>query len=226
MIIIFIRTIIIFVSLLIIMRLMGKRQIGEMQSFELIITLIIADLAVIPMADVSIPLIYGIVAILALFILHQLIFIVEKCGGFFKKFINGKTSIVINTLGVDFNELKKNNLDVSDLIEAMRGAGYFALDDAKYAVFESNGKLSVMQNDNALSSKSLPIVLVSNGKIDKNNIQKISKDKAWITNLVSIRGKKLKNIGVLTINGNGEIYMQEKFNRYEKFTIDLGGIKW
>ena len=226
MLIIFIRTVIIFVSLLIIMRLMGKRQIGEMQSFELIITLIIADLAVIPMADVSIPLIYGIVAILALFILHQLLFILEKSGGFVKKIINGKPSIVINTLGVDFNELKKNNLDVADLIEALRGAGFFALDDAKYAVFESNGKLSVMQNDNATSSKSLPIVLVDNGKIDKNNLQKISKDNAWVNQLVQQRGKKLKNIGVLTINGNGEIYLQEKFNRYEKLTVDLGGIKW
>ena len=83
MIIIFIRTAAIFLTLMAVMRLMGKRQIGEMQPFEFVITLIVADLACIPMADVSIPLVYGIVAILTLFLLHQLIFLLENCGAFF-----------------------------------------------------------------------------------------------------------------------------------------------
>ena len=73
MIVTFIRTTVIFITLIVVMRLMGKRQIGEMQPFEFIVTLIIADLACIPMADVSIPLVYGVVAILALFLLHQLL---------------------------------------------------------------------------------------------------------------------------------------------------------
>ena len=71
--VIFIRTLITFIALVIVMRLMGKRQIGEMQPFEFIVTLIIADLACVPMADVSIPLIYGLVAVFTLFILHQLL---------------------------------------------------------------------------------------------------------------------------------------------------------
>ena len=99
---------------------MGKRQIGEMQPFEFIVTLIIADLACIPMADVSIPLIYGIVAILALFILHQLLSLLEQCGNIPKRIISGKPSLVINADGVDMKELKRNNLGVDDLIESMR----------------------------------------------------------------------------------------------------------
>ena len=116
MIIIFIRTAVIFLTLMVVMRLMGKRQIGEMQPFEFIITLIIADLACIPMADVSIPLIYGVVAILALFLLHQLIFLLENCGSFMQRVISGKPSVVINKDGVDLKELKKNDMSVSDQI--------------------------------------------------------------------------------------------------------------
>ena len=73
---IFIRTIVIFITLLVIMRLMGKRQIGEMQPYELVITLIIADLACIPMADTSIPLLYGVIAILTIYFLHQVVCVV------------------------------------------------------------------------------------------------------------------------------------------------------
>lgn len=226
MIIIFIRTVIIFISLLIIMRIMGKRQIGEMQSFELIITLIIADLAVIPMADVSIPLIYGIVAILALFILHQALFLLEKCGGKVKKIINGKPSIVITPYGVDFKELKKNNLDVSDLIEAMRGAGCFALDDVKYAVFESNGKLSVLKKEECHLTKLLPIVLISDGKIIKNNLDTLNKNSEWLKNILSTRNVNLKDVGVLTINSDGIIYMQRKNAPYEKFKVSLSEVTW
>ena len=80
MVIIFIRSLTTFIVLLVVMRLMGKRQIGEMQPFELVITLLIAELACIPMADISVPLVYGIAAILAVFILHQLLSVIEQSG--------------------------------------------------------------------------------------------------------------------------------------------------
>ena len=110
MLVIFVRTLIIFLVLVVVMRLMGKRQIGEMQPFEFIVTLIIADLACIPMADLSIPLIYGVAAVLALFLLHQLFTLIEQSGSLPKKILSGTPSVVINKNGVDMNELKKNNL--------------------------------------------------------------------------------------------------------------------
>ena len=142
----FFRTFIILVTLIILMRLMGKRQIGEMQPFEFIITLIIADLACVPMADVSIPLVYGIVSISCLFLLHQILSLLEQSGAFFKRIVSGVPSIVINKEGVDLKELKKNNLGVDDLIESMRALGYFSFDDLSYAIYESNGKLSAFIN--------------------------------------------------------------------------------
>ena len=95
---IFLRTAIVFFALLIVMRLMGKRQIGEMQPFELVITLLIAELACIPMADTSIPLLYGIVSMLTIFLLHQIILILDLKVKPLKRIIGGKPSLVINKI--------------------------------------------------------------------------------------------------------------------------------
>ena len=141
---IFIRTIIVFITLLVIMRLMGKRQIGEMQPFELVITLLIAELACIPMADTSIPLLYGIVSILTIYFLHQIVCLLDLQFKPMKAVLSGSPSIVLNKNGIDDTQLKKNNLDVSDLIESLRGAGYFSLDAVDYALYEANGSFSAL----------------------------------------------------------------------------------
>ena len=172
MFIIFLRAIVTFIALFIIMRLMGKRQIGEMQPFEFVITLVISELACIPMADISIPLLYGIVAVVALFILHQVVSILEQKGVFFKKLISGKPSIVINKDGIDFFELKKNNLDVEDLIESMRSYGYYSLDDLEYGIFEANGKFNGIEKENyEKKPPTLPLILISSGKTHKDNLK-------------------------------------------------------
>lgn len=222
MIIIFIRSTLIFLTLMLVMRLMGKRQIGEMQPFEFIITLIIADLACIPMADVSIPLVYGIVAILALFVLHQLMFILEKTGNAVKKIISGKPSVVINRNGVDFTELKRNALDVEDLIESLRAKGFFSLDNIDYAIFEANGKLSALQKEDYLSNPpSLPILVISDGKIKTDNLKKCKLEKDFLDNFLKKQKTSLKNVQVMTVDNNGKIYFQVKNQPYKILDVCL-----
>ena len=145
---IFIRPIIVFITLLVVMRLMGKRQIGEMQPYELVITLIIADLACIPMADNSIPLLYGIVAILTVYLLHQIVCLIDLKFDGAKKVVSGEPSIVLNKNGIDDKQLKKNNLDVEDLIESLRVEGYFSLDAVEYALYEAEGTFSALAKQN------------------------------------------------------------------------------
>ena len=101
MVLVTIRTAVIFIVLLVIMRLMGKRQIGEMQPFELVITLLIAELACIPMADVSIPLLYGIISVLTIFVLHEIMTLLDLKIKPLKSFISGKPSVVVNKNGID-----------------------------------------------------------------------------------------------------------------------------
>ena len=226
--VIFIRTLIIYITLAVIMRLMGKRQIGEMQPFEFIVTLIIADLTCIPMADVSIPLIYGIVAMLTLFLLHQLLALIERTGNTAKKILSGKPSIVINKNGVDMKELKKNNLGVDDLIESMRALGYYSLDDLSYAIFESNGKLSPMENENIENKgTSLPLLIVDDGKIVKENLPLINSTKNTITTFIESVGGKVKNTEVLTIDGNGRTYYKKQNEKFKILSFTLSeGVKW
>ena len=224
--IIFIRSTLIYIILLILMRFMGKRQIGEMQPFELVVTLLIAELACIPMADVSIPLIYGISAIIAVFILHQIMMLLEQTGAFIKFLLNGKPSLVINKNGVDFNELQKNNMDVTDLLESLRGLGYFSLDSVDYAIYESNGTLSAMPNDNN-SDSSLPIILIKDGKPITKNLEICKFNLDYIITFLKDNKLNLKKVGVFTIDGNGKYYVQEKNKPYKSGVLTLKkGVQW
>ena len=226
MVVIFIRTFIIFITLVVLIRLMGKRQIGEMQPFELIVTLIIADLACIPMADVSIPLIYGIVSILALFLLHQIFTLIEKSGDLAKKILSGKPSIVINSNGVDLVELRSNNLGVDDLIESMRALGYFHLDQVDYAIFESNGKLSALPKKEPLECVSLPLLIINEGKIINRNLEFLKAEESEIEEFIKQKCA-LKDTEVLTVDGTGKAYFKQKQKKYEILSFPLReGVKW
>ena len=226
--IIFLRSTIIYVALLIIMRLMGKRQIGEMQPFEFTVTLLIAELACIPMSDFSIPLLYGFSAILAVFILHQFMTLLDKSGKFFKFLLSGKPSVVINKNGVDFNELKKNNMDVSDLIESMRIMGYFSLDSVTYAIYEANGTLSAVEKEELDFIPNVPLCIIRNGKIDGENLKRIKYSTEQLNaTLKSLGVKNLKKVGVFTVDGNGRYYLQEYKKTYLTGYIRLDKeLKW
>ncbi len=226
MLVVLIRTLIIFTLLIVVMRLMGKRQIGEMQPFEFIVTLIIADLACIPMADTSIPLLYGVISVLTLFVVHQLFSILEQSSDKIKAVISGKPSVVIDKNGVNLKELKKNNLSVDDLIESMRNQGYFSFEELDYAIFESNGKLSSLKSQNNVeSSTSLPLLIVSNGKMVERNISVINSTESEIVKFIKDNGNSLKSVEVMTIDGNGRTYLKAKNQKFKILHYKIKGEK-
>lgn len=217
---IFIRSIVIFIATLCVMRLMGKRQIGEMQPYELVITLIIADLACIPLADNSIPLLYGLVAILSVYLLHQIICLLDLQFPIAKTVVSGAPSIVVNKNGIDDAELKKNNLDVSDLIESLRTEGIFALDAVEYALYEASGSFSALpKKDYETLQTSLPIVIIDEGKFDEKNVELTERDLGYYQDILKKQGYQLKKTLVMTVDGNGKLYMQQKGEKYR--VLDL-----
>lgn len=229
MVLIMIRTAIIFLVLLIIMRLMGKRQIGEMQPFELVITLLIAELACIPMADVSIPLLYGIISVLTIFVLHEIMTLLDLKIKPLKSLISGKPSVVVNKNGIDDYQLKRNNLDVSDLIESLRSAGYFSLDAVDYALYEANGTFSALpRQDYEELQTSLPLVIIDNGKYDKKNLEITGLEQSFFDDILKNQGvKRVKDVLVLTADGTGKIYLQSKKQKYVTFRTEYpGGKTW
>ncbi len=210
MIIIFLRAIILFAVLLFAIRLMGKRQIGEMEPFELVITLVISELACIPMSDRSIPITFGIVAILTMFVIHQFILLLSKSVRL-QGVINGKPVMVINPDGIDEQALKSLNMHVSDLLQAMRTAQYFSLEEISYGIMETNGQLTVVANKKMQDKQqTLPVPVILEGKWNEQEMQSQGFDKAQIQKLLAGERTKLKSVILLALDENNRMTLQRR----------------
>lgn len=220
MLIIFVRCIIIYVALLVVMRLMGKRQLGELQPFEFVITLIIADVASIPMQDTAIPILHGIIPIFTIFIVHLLISKLNFKSIRFRKLIDGKPTIIINENGLDYKAMKSLNMHINDLMESLRGQGYFNLKDVQMAIVETNGTLSILPKFSATevtnndlkiegNENCMPYNIILEGKIMAETLKKYGKmDKADIKKLLKKYKLKVKQVYLLSIDDNNEMFLQ------------------
>lgn len=225
------RAVIIYAVVLCLYRLMGKRQLGEMQPFELVLTLIIADLATIPMAEVSVPVLHGIVPLLTLVVMHYFLTIFSKLSSKFSSFLSGKPVIVINPEGIDYKALKNLDISVDDVFEAIRGCGYFKIEQIQYAIMETNGKMSVLpkssfapvtvQDLNLQVEKStIPITIISEGKINKDNLKNAKIDEMKVQEILKKAGvKKVKDVLLMTIDKAGTIYLQKFHEKYQTLQI-------
>lgn len=215
-----IRCVIIYFIALFVLRLMGKRQIGQMQPFELVITLIIADLATVPMADSKIPILNGVVPLLTLVLIHFLITLLSLLCNKFNKFINGNPIIVIDENGVNEENLKKMYMNVEDLIESCRNAGYFNLNDIHYAIVETNGMVSILPKSGSTpvnrddmkilkQDERLGAIIISDGKFSSDGLNKLALTKEGVLKFINEQGTKSeKDIAALVSYGN-EIYYKE-----------------
>ncbi len=199
---------------------MGKRQIGQMQPFELVLTLIIADLATIPMAEVSVPVLHGVVPLFTLAILHFIITILTKLSTKFSNFISGKPVIVINPKGIDYQAMKQLNLTIDDILAALRNCGYFSVAQVQYAIMETNGKISVLPKvadapatNGALNLKEeesfVPITLISEGQLMQDNLNLAGLKKEDVEAIVKAQGgKSIKKVLILSVEKTGKSYIQ------------------
>ena len=192
-----------FAVLLFAIRLMGKRQIGEMEPFELVITLVISELACIPMADRSIPITFGIVAILTMFVIHQLILLLSK-NAKVQSFINGKPVI-------DVAAMKSLNMHVNDLLQALRTAQYFSLEEVSYGIMETNGQMTVVANKKMQDKQqTLPVPLILEGKWNEQEIAQHKFSKGSLNRLLASEKTRLKNVVLLAIDENDRMTLQKK----------------
>ena len=210
MLIIFIRAIILFAVLLFAIRMMGKRQIGEMEPFELVITLVISELACIPMADRSIPITFGIVAILTMFVIHQFILLLSKSMKM-QGLINGKPVMVIDPNGIDVAAIKGLNMHVGDILQAMRTAEYFSLEEITYGIMETNGQLTVIANKQMEEKQqTLPVPVILEGKWNKEEIEQHNISQKSLENLLQQEHVKLKNVVLMAIDENNRMTLQPR----------------
>lgn len=161
---IFLRALILYLVVVVFMRLMGKRQIGQMQPYEIVITLLVADVVVAPMQDPAISLVEGIVPMIALFICHNFISFLCIKSRKLRKIFCGKTSTLIRNGVIDEKELKKLNLSVEEMMEALRVKNAFSLEDVYCATMETNGEISIM-----FQNKTQPPTMEDLGMLAKEN---------------------------------------------------------
>ena len=236
MVIMLIRSLILFTLTFIVVRLMGKRQIGEMQPFEFVITLIIADLACVPMAELAVPLTHGIVPILSLYLLHFFICFLSRKSIKFRYVVTGKPAIVIKPTGIDYKELQKLNMTIDDLMELIRGCDCFEIDQIAYAIIETNGNLCVMPKANNMpvtrddlkipsQENALPMHLIIDGKLMKQNLSIAEVDDKLLEKYYKKANvASHKQILLFTIDNNGKIFIQPK-NKDKYFVFEEKGFK-
>ena len=217
----FIRVSILYILVLLIMRLMGKREIGQMQPFELVIAIMIADLASIPMADVGVPITNGIVPILALLLFQLIIAKINLKSIKLREIICGKPSILVYRGKIDEEQLNKEKITINELQERLRQKDIFSIGDVEYAILETNGEISVIQKPekrnvipedlNILPDyEGIPYDLVIDGKIMQDNLQKIGKDINWLRKEIKKFDMKPEEALIITYDGKEQIFCQRK----------------
>lgn len=227
MLVLFIRVQIIFFVVLLFLRIMGKRQIGEMQPYELVITLIIADLATVPMSDANIPLLNGILPLAILVMLHYSITMLTRKSIFFRRLVSGKSVIVIDPDGINYDALKKLNMNLHDLQESLRQLNYFSFEQVEYAIVETNGKMTVIPTaENAPATAKdvnannpppqLPALIISDGKIMQDNLKSVNFDISQLNKALNkLNIKKVKDVIVMNLDKSGKAYYQLKGQTYK-----------
>ena len=215
------RTIILYIFVTLGIRLMGKRQIGEMQPNELVVTLLISEIAAIPLQDTSQPILNGVVAIFMLVILEILISVISMKSLFMRKIMNGKSAVIIKNGVIDQHMMKSVRMTVLDLVELLRGQDVFDISTVAFAVLEVNGNLSVLLKSseqpataadlNVKKDKALlPLPVISDGKIIKESLDAIGKDENTVRKM--LKGDNVADIFLMTMDrdGNRNIIKQRK----------------
>ncbi|MDO5557260.1 MAG: DUF421 domain-containing protein [Clostridia bacterium] len=224
MLIILLRTIILYILILIVMRLMGKREIGQLQPFEFTIAIMIADVATAPMSDTGIPITNGIIPILGLLFMHLLISNINMKSINMRAVICGKPSILIYRGKIQEDTLKKEKYTINELEERLRGSGISDIAEVEFAILETNGEISIVQKPNkrVIRPEDLDILpeyegiiydLVIDGKVMHKNLQKIGKNINWLEKELKKLGVRAEEALIVTINGKDEIFFQKKQKR-------------
>ncbi|WP_251181957.1 DUF421 domain-containing protein [Anaerocaecibacter muris] len=240
MFVVFLKSVITFIVVFFVIRLMGKRQLGEMQPFELVITLIIAEVACIPMNDPYIPIYYGLIPIFTLATLHILLSLLSRKSIKARKVLSGSSVIVIDKSGINYANMKKMNMNVDDLIEAVRTAGYVDFSQIAYAIFETNGQLCVVEKEQQQQGQQqdqsengeqpqtlLPLELVIDGKYIEQNLSLSGTEKSEVERVLDDNGLRLSDLLYADVRQDGNAYFSPK--RKPAFCSKLaisGGQNW
>lgn len=218
----FTRTIILYLLLIIGIRLMGKRQVGELEPTELVLAMLLSDLAAVPMQDFGLPLLYGVVPIITLLCITMILSVATMRSTRLRALLCGKPSIVVQDGRLRQREMKKVRMTVDELIEELRLKGVLDISSVKYAILETSGEVSVLlqtadqpatprQLDVAVAETELPVVVVSDGRVLSENLKSLGYDEIWLARQLREKGcSDPKEVFLLTADSGGVVHFTPK----------------
>lgn len=220
MLVLFVRVLILYLLIFFVLRITGKRQLSELQPFDLVMTLLIADLASVPASNTGVPLVYGIVPILALFLLQELVSFLSLKSEEIRRVVCGESVLLISRGVVQEKALRGTRYTINDLMEQLRSKDVFNISDVEFAILETNGDLSVLlkgaQQQPTYQAMGLPepaaappYMLIQDGKLHREALRMAGRDESWLS-------KKLAKAGITQycdaffafLDCNGTLFIQ------------------
>jgi len=218
---VFLRTLIIYLILIISMRMMGKRQIGELQISELVTTFMLSELATAPLSNKQIPVSYALVPIFLLLSLEVITSFLLMKSSFLKRLFTGRPSIIIHHGKIDQQELGRLRITIHELLSELRQKSIGDIADVEYAILEDNGKLSVFQKsvkapltpeqaDLAITENGIAHPIIADGKISRENLTLAGVSENWLHAQLKKRNLETAEVFLLTLNDGGELFIVTK----------------
>jgi uncharacterized membrane protein YcaP (DUF421 family) len=227
MVIAFLRSIILYFVVIFSVRLMGKRQIGELQPSELVITILVSNIATLPLEDIDTPILIGVVSILSLVCLDVLMSWCTLKSRRMRRFISGVPKVIIKDGVIDQRTLKELRFSVDDLMTALRGNNVFDLNDVEFAIVETTGAVSLYQkferqnvtnSDLKIKGKSQnpPELIITDGELIEHSLETIGLNEMWLSEILKKKSLEIKGVFLMTADKDGNYYLAKKDGSNDK----------
>lgn len=217
----FVRALILYAVVVLVVRIMGKRQIAQLQPFELVVAIMIADLAAVPAQNVGIPLVSGLVPIFALLLSQLILSFLTMKSERIRVFVCGAPNILIENGKINYNELKRQRINLNDLLEQLRSNNIPNVADVEFAVLETGGQLNVIPKSGKrpvtpedlgipAPYEGIPLTVIMDGQIHHENLKKANLDIAWLMNELNVRKLSAKDVFFASLDSSGNLEIQTR----------------
>lgn len=223
MLVLVVRTLILYAVVVIALRIMGKRQIGELQPSELVVAIMISDLASVPMQTIDTPLVAGIIPVLTLISAEIIMSYITLKNRWLRHFVTGEPSIIIYDGHINEKEMEKLRFNINDLIEELRTNNYPNIADIEVAVLETNGQISIIPKAYARAAtvkdmniknpdkEGLVFLLISDGELNQKELNRSGKSEIWLSGELKKQGiKNVSEVFIASLDLQGKLFVQKK----------------
>lgn len=234
----FLRAMLLYALLIATVRVLGKRQMSELQPYELALTILLAEIIAGPIDSVSTPMLYGLLPVLAVVVVHGIITVACMKSDKIRAFVSGKPTLVIRRGVIDRKELDRLCMSLADLLEGLRTAGYLDPAEVGTAVVEANGNISAFaaSGNRPVTTaemnvdpgyEGMPMILVMDGRVQKHNLNTAGKDEAWLEAQLSARGSCIKGVYLAALDTRGWMHLQLKDGTIIRYSaLQPGEVNW